>query len=162
MLSRLLSVYIIYNISMIIILAADHAGFEMKEYVKQFLEKGGHTVEDVGAHTLDPDDDYPAYMRAAASALLKTPDAVGVVFGGSGQGEAMVMNRHKGVRAIVYAASNPDIVKTGREHNDANVLSVGTRFLSTTQVGVAVEVFLATAFSEEERHQRRIEQIDSK
>lgn len=145
-----------------IILAADHAGFDMKERVKQFLEKAGHTVEDVGAHKLDPDDDYPAYMQAAAKLLLKTPDSFGVVFGGSGQGEAMVMNRHKGIRAIVYAGSNPDLAKTGREHNNANVLSIGARFLSVTQAEVAVEVFLSAAFSAEERHQRRIEQLDAK
>ena len=145
-----------------IILAADHAGFEMKEHIKQFLEKNGHAIEDVGAHALDPDDDYPAYMQAAAELLLKTPDSIGVVFGGSGQGEAIVMNRYKGIRAIVYAASNPDLAKTGREHNNANVLSVGARFLSTAQAEVAIEVFLSTAFSEEERHQRRVEQIDAK
>lgn len=144
-----------------IILATDHAGFEMKEHVKQFLEKNGHTVKDVGAQTLDPDDDYPKYMHLAAEMLLKTPDAFGIVFGGSGQGEAMVFNRKSGVRAIVYVASNPDIVKIGREHNNANVLSVGARFLSVAQVEVAVEVFLSTAFSSEERHERRIKQIDS-
>ena len=143
-----------------IILATDHAGFDLKEHIKQFLEKGEHTVEDVGAHSLDPNDDYPAYMQKAVKVLLKTPDAVGVVFGGSGQGEAMVMNRHRGIRAIVYAASNPDVVKIGREHNDANVLAIGARFLSTTQAEVAIEVFLSTAFSEEERHQRRIKQMD--
>ena len=144
-----------------IILATDHAGFEMKEHVKRFLEKNGHAVKDVGAHTLDPDDDYPKYMRLAAEMLLKTPDVSGVVFGGSGQGEAIVLNRMKGIRAIVYAGSNPDIAKVGREHNDANVLSVGARFLSVAQVEVAVEVFLSTAFSGEERHERRIGQIDS-
>ncbi|MCY4577198.1 MAG: RpiB/LacA/LacB family sugar-phosphate isomerase [Candidatus Kaiserbacteria bacterium] len=146
---------------MTIILATDHAGFAMKEHLKRFLEKGGHTFEDVGAHALDPDDDYPMYMQAAAEMLLKTPNSVGIVFGGSGQGEAMVLNRYQGIRAIVYAASNPDLVKTGREHNDANVLSVGARFLSPMQVEVAVEVFLSTIFSAEERHQRRIEQIDA-
>ena len=145
-----------------IILAADHAGFKLKKHIKQFLKEGGHTVEDVGADALDPDDDYPIYMKAAAKALLKTPDAIGIIFGGSGQGEAMVINRHQGLRAIVYAASNPDVVKVGREHNDANVLAIGARFLSATQAEVAVEVFLATAFSEEERHERRIKEIDTK
>ena len=143
-----------------IILAADHAGFEMKEYVKRHLESAGHTIEDVGAHSLDLDDDYPVYMQKAVRLLAADDSAVGIVFGGSGQGEAMVMNRHKGIRAIVYVASNPDIAKIGREHNNANVLSVGARFLSATQAWVAVEVFLSTSFSEEERHQRRIEQID--
>lgn len=144
-----------------IILATDHAGFEMKEHIKRFLEKHGHTVKDVGAHALDPDDDYPQYMLAAAKALLDTPDSFAVVFGGSGQGEAMVLNRQRGIRAIVYAGSNPDIAKVGREHNDANVLSVGARLLSVAQVEVAVEVFLSTTFSHEERHVRRIAQIDS-
>ena len=145
-----------------IILAADHAGFDMKEHIKQFLEKNGHTFKDVGAYVFDSDDDYPKYMQDAAKMLLKTPDAVGVVFGGSGQGEAMVLNRYRGIRAIVYTSSNPDIVRVGREHNDANVLSVGARLLSVAQVEVAIEVFFSTAFSGEERHRRRIEQIDSK
>ena len=145
----------------IIILATDHAGFALKEHVKQFLEKNGHTVKDVGAHALDPDDDYPKYMQAAAKMLLSTPDSFGIVFGGSGQGEAMVMNRRQGIRAIVYTTSNPDIVKVGREHNNANVLSMGARFLSVAQAEVATEVFLSTAFSNEERHERRITQIDS-
>ena len=144
-----------------IILAADHAGFEMKEHVKRFLEKSEHIVKDVGAYTLDLDDDYPKYMRLAAEMFLTAPDAFGIVFGGSGQGEAIVLNRSQGIRAIVYAGSNPDIAKVGREHNDANVLSVGARFLSVAQVEVAVEVFLSTAFSDEERHRRRIKQIDS-
>lgn len=144
-----------------IILATDHAGFEMKEHVWHFLEKNGHTVHDVGAHALDLDDDYPQYMREAAKMLLNMSDSFGVVFGGSGQGEAIVLNRHKGIRAIVYNTSNPTIVKVGREHNDANALSVGARFLSVAQVEVAVEVFLSTAFSGEDRHERRIKQIDA-
>ena len=144
-----------------IILATDHAGFETKEYIKRFLEKSGRTVKDVGAHALDPNDDYPQYMQSAADMLLRIPDSLGIVFGGSGQGEAMVMNRRPGIRAIVYASSNPDIAKVGREHNNANVLSIGARFLSVAQAEVAVEMFLSTAFSDEERHVRRIEQIDS-
>ena len=144
-----------------IILAADHAGFAMKEHIKHRFEKTGYTVEDVGAPTNDPDDDYPMYMKKAAAAITAAPGSFGIVFGGSGQGEAIVMNRHAGIRAIVYAASNPELVKIGREHNNANVLSVGARFLSEEQAWVATEVFRKTAFSEDERHQRRLGQIDA-
>ena len=144
---------------MTIIVAADHAGFTMKEHMKEHLEKQGRVVEDVGAHSFDADDDYPLFMRAAAERVAGS-DAVGFMFGGSGQGEAIVANRVHGVRALVYAASNPDLVKVGREHNDANMLSFGARFLSREQVAVAVDLFLSVSFSGDARHVRRIAQID--
>ena len=147
--------------TMKIILATDHAGFAMKEHIKGYLTRAGHAVEDVGAHTLAPDDDYPVYMQKAAKLIAGADDTVGVVFGGSGQGEAIVLNRFRGVRAMVYAVSNPELVKVAREHNNINALSIGARSVSNTQAEVAVEIFLATSFSGEERHQRRIDQIDT-
>ena len=145
---------------MTVILAADHAGFEMKEHIKSFLEEKGYTVEDVGAHRFYPTDNYPKYMKLAAEHMTKTEHAVGVIFGGSGQGEAMVVNRVQGLRALVYVAHNPEIVTVGRQHNDANVLSVGSRFITNKQAEEAVELFLTEPFSHEDRHERRVRQID--
>jgi ribose 5-phosphate isomerase B len=146
-----------------IILASDHAGFAHKEAVKKFLQDKGTTVLDVGAHELVEGDDYPTYMAAAA---IKVAEDMGggtkaIIFGGSGQGEAMVANRFPGVRAVVWYGGSMDIVKLSREHNDANVLSIGARFVGQEEVVKAVELWLATAFSGEERHQRRIGQIDA-
>ena len=143
---------------MTIIIAADHAGFEMKERIKVYLEKEGHIVEDVGAHSFDPNDDYPFYMKEAAKRVVGS-DVVGIVFGGSGQGEAMVMNRFSGIRAMVYAAPDLELIQVGREHNDANVLSVGARFLSYAQAEAAVVLFLSTPFPGDARHVRRIANV---
>ncbi len=146
-----------------IILASDHAGFAHKEAIKKFLQDKGATILDVGAHELVEGDDYPTYMAAAA--LKVAEDAKGgtraVVFGGSGQGEAMVANRFPGVRAAVWYGGNDEIIKLSREHNDANILSIGARFASEDEAKNAVELWLATPFSGDERHQRRIGQIDS-
>ncbi|MDE2041402.1 MAG: RpiB/LacA/LacB family sugar-phosphate isomerase [Patescibacteria group bacterium] len=153
-----------------IILAADHAGFELKEAIKKFLEGRGEQVFDVGAHELKPEDDYPEYMTAAAMKVAS--DMKGqtraIIFGGSGQGEAMVANRFPGVRAVVWygggdsaSDSHESILKLSREHNNSNVLSIGARFVSEDQAKHAVLVWLETPFSNEERHARRIEEIDS-
>ncbi len=146
-----------------IILAADHAGFELKENIKSFLEKSGHQILDVGAHKLTEGDDYPTYMADAA--LKVAQDMVGetkaIIFGGSGQGEAIVANRFPGVRATVWYGGNNEIIKLSREHNDANVLSIGARFVSEEEAKNAVEIWLNTNFSGDERHERRNKQIDS-
>lgn len=151
-----------------IVLAADHAGYELKSSIKAFLEGKGYAVLDIGAHDLVPEDDYPVYMSAAA--LKVAEDIEGktraILFGGSGQGEAMVANRFPGVRAAVWYGSGDqssplDIIKLSREHNDANILSIGARFVSLDEAKKAVEAWLTTPFSEEERHQRRIMEIDS-
>lgn len=148
---------------MTIILASDHAGFALKESVKKFLQEKGNTVLDVGAHELVEGDDYPTYMAAAAIKVAE--DMKGqtraIIFGGSGQGEAMVANRFPGVRAAVYYGGNEEIVKLSREHNDANILSVGARFVNEEEVKKAVDLWLATPFSGEERHERRNKQIDA-
>jgi ribose 5-phosphate isomerase B len=151
-----------------IIVAADHAGFALKEVVKTFLEGNKYQVVDVGAHSLVDGDDYPTYMSAAA--LKVAQDIEGhtkaIIFGGSGQGEAIVANRYPGVRAAVWygggkTADNLDIIRLSREHNDANVLSIGARFVTEDEAKKAVELWLATPFSKEEKHQRRIEQINA-
>ena len=149
-----------------IILASDHAGFAVKEAVKEFFVreyKDKYSVLDVGAHELKPDDDYPIYMSAAALKVAEdiTGNTKAIIFGGSGQGEAMVANRFPGVRASVWYGGDQDILKKSREHNDANVLSIGARYVNEDATCDDVQVWLETAFSGDERHKRRIEQIDA-
>jgi len=152
---------------MTIYLAADHAGFALKEKIKKFLADRSYAVEDCGAYKLDPEDDYPDFIKKAAEAVAQCekgspsnssgqPQCRGIVIGGSGQGEAMVANRVKGVRAAVIYKFDKDIVKLSREHNDANVLSLGARFLKVKDALKAVKLWLDTPFSGEERHKRRI------
>ena len=145
---------------MTIFLAADHAGFELKEFIKKELESIGHTVVDKGAYALELGDDYPPYMKAAAEEVAKTAGSFGILFGGSGQGEAMEANRLRGIRAAVYYGGSHDILRLSREHNDANILALGARFLTEEQAKEAIMLWLDTKFSGEVRHARRIAQID--
>lgn len=149
---------------MTIYLATDHAGFELKEKIKIYLEElGGHEVYDCGALTLEPGDDYPEYIARAAEKVqfdaLHEP-AMAVVFGGSGVGEAIVANRFRHVRAVVYAGGPLDVIKLSREHNDTNVLSLGARFVTEAEAKQAVDLFFATPFSHAERHADRVIAID--
>lgn len=143
-----------------IYLAADHAGFALKEALKKYLSGKGHEVVDMGASTLDPNDDYPDFMKPAAEALALSlsngVDARGIFLGGSGQGEAMVANRVAGVRAAVLYNFDERAIKLSREHNDANVLCLGARFLTEPQTVAAVQLWLETPFSGEKRHVRRL------
>src|SRR3989344_2222965 len=107
-----------------ILLAADHAGFELKNEIRTFLEAEGFDVEDMGAHILDKDDDYPKFIVPAALRVAQDPEHLrAIIFGKSGNGEAMVSNRFPGVRAAVYHGKNLEIIRLSREHNDANGLS---------------------------------------
>jgi ribose 5-phosphate isomerase B len=108
----------------------------------------------------NPADDYPNFILPCAKKVAATPESRGVVLGGSGQGEAMAANRIKGVRAAVYYGGPMDIIKLSRLHNDANVLSLGARFVSVEEAQSALELWLKTPFSEEERHARRIQELD--
>jgi ribose 5-phosphate isomerase B len=143
-----------------IALASDHAGYELKEVLKAHLISGGHEVEDSGAHALDPADDYPDFIVPAAHMVSDGICERAIVLGGSGQGEAMAANRVAGVRAVVYYGEPSDIIRLSREHNDANVLSLGARFLSKEEAVSAVDAWLGTPFSEDERHARRIAMLD--
>lgn len=146
-----------------IYLATDHAGFELKEVVKKHLEENGNEVYDCGALTFEPGDGYPEYMARVAENVQKDAmhaPAMAVIFGGSGQGEAIVANRFRHVRAIVYAGGNLELVKLGREHNDANVISIGARFVTATEAIQAIDLFMSTPFSHDERHADRIVQIE--
>lgn len=144
-------------------MAADHAGFELKEKVKKYLESKGHEVVDMGAYEYIEEDDYPEYMIQAANQIATDPDGGtrAVIFGGSGQGEAMVSNRFPGVRAAVWYGGDVEILKKSREHNDANVLSIGARFVNEGTIEEEVQLWLDTAFSGEEKHSRRIVEMDS-
>ncbi|MFC1595219.1 ribose 5-phosphate isomerase B [Patescibacteria group bacterium] len=143
-----------------IYLGTDHAGFELKESIKQFLIEKGHDVEDFGASSFDKEDDYPDFIKPVAEAVARDPEqSRGIILGGSGQGEAITANRFKGVRAVVYYGGDIDIVKLSREHNNANVLSFGARFVSEQEAKQAIELWLSIEF-EGGRHQRRIDKID--
>lgn len=144
-----------------IFLASDHAGFDLKEKLKFFLQELGYEIEDMGNFVYDERDDYPDFILFAARKVAENPEQDrGIVLGGSGQGEAMVCNRIKGARAAVVYNYNEDIIRLSREHNNANILSLAARFLSEEEAKKAVKIWLETKFSGEERHQRRIAKLD--
>lgn len=146
-----------------IILAADHAGFKMKEAIKSHLSSKRLEVLDAGAHEFKDGDDYPVYMAAASMKVAEdmSGETRAILFGGSGQGEAVVANRFPGVRAAVWYGGSMEIVKLSREHNDANVLSIGARFVDEKTAKEAVDLWLETPYSGADRHSRRIQMIDS-
>ncbi|KKS37615.1 MAG: ribose-5-phosphate isomerase [Candidatus Sungbacteria bacterium RIFCSPLOWO2_12_FULL_41_11] len=144
-----------------IYLASDHVGFELKEKLKTYLQELGYGVKDFGAFKFDAEDDYPDFIRKAAEAVANDPEqGQGIILGGSGHGEAMVANRFKRVRAAVYYGGDEKIITLSREHNNANVLSLGARFLTEEEAKKAVKLWLETKFNNEERHVRRIRKID--
>lgn len=144
-----------------ILFATDHAGFELKNVLVEYVKTLGFGVEDMGAHTFDADDDYPGIMAPIGFKVGSNPEKYkAIILGGSGQGEAIVANRFPGVRAVVYYGKNLEIIKLSRQHNDANILSLGARFLTSDEAKEAVKLWLETPFSDEERHTRRINQID--
>ncbi|MEX0933732.1 MAG: RpiB/LacA/LacB family sugar-phosphate isomerase [Candidatus Paceibacterota bacterium] len=145
---------------MVIYVGADHAGFALKEALKVYLMEKGYEVNDMGAHEFKEDDDYPDLITPLAKKIVHEASAVGIIFGGSGQGEAMCANREKGVRAAVYYGGDENIIKLSREHNDANILSLGARFLNEEEAKEAITLWLETPFLDEERHARRIKKID--
>ena len=143
-----------------IYLATDHAGYELKETLKAFLTGLSHEVVDKGAFALDPGDDYPDFVRPCAEAVASDAGSFGIVLGSSGQGEAMVANHVSGIRAAVFYDGPMELVRLAREHNDANVLSLGARFISSEDAKTAVQTFIETPFSNAERHVRRIAKIE--
>lgn len=138
-------------------LGSDHAGYELKNHLVQWLTKAGHEPVDCGPHVFDADDDYPIFCLRAAERTAADPDALGIVIGGSGNGEAIAANKVKGVRAAL--AWSTETASLGREHNNANVISVGARMHSLDEAASFVETFLNTPFSHGERHQRRIDEL---
>ena len=153
--------------------ATDHAGLEEKNALLAFVrDELGYEVHDCGAYTYNKDDDYPDFIHCAARAVSEDPEhRKAVILGGSGQGEAMVANRHPGVRAAVYYGEptheqidadgvSMDMITSTREHNDANVLSFGARFLTIDEMKQALKRWLECSFSGAPRHMRRIQKID--
>ena len=140
-------------------LATDHAGLELKEKVKLYLSDLNYEVIDHGAYEYDALDDYPDFIFPCANAVSNDPESKGIILGGSGQGEAMAANRVKGVRAAVFYNGPDEIIKLSRQHNNANILSLGARFMSEEEMYEVIEVWLSTDF-ESGRHQRRIEKLD--
>lgn len=140
----------------------DHAGYALKESLLQFVQdEFGYEVEDCGASSYEEDDDYPDYIKVVSEYVSKNPsESRGIILGGSGQGEAMVANRFARVRATVYYGGNPEIITLSRAHNDANILSLGARFLTLDEAKEVVRQWLTLPFSNEERHIRRIHKID--
>ncbi len=145
-----------------ILIASDHAGFELKSKLIAVLEEMTLSVEDRGAFALDPNDDFPDFIGAVARCVSNDPENVkGIVIGGSGQGEAISANRFPQVRAAVFYGGPEEIVRLSREHNDANVLSLGARFMDFEEAKRAVTLWIGTPFSGDERHVRRIAKIET-
>ena len=144
-----------------VFLGTDHAGYELKNQIKIYLRELGYEVNDEGAFEFDANDDYPDFVEIVAKQVASDPvNHRGVIFGASGQGEAIVANRLPKVRAIVCYHHNLDIIKMSRLHNDANVLSIGAKYLDLAEAKEAIKVWLATEFSNEERHIRRLKKIE--
>ncbi|MEV1291900.1 ribose-5-phosphate isomerase [Pseudonocardia sp. NPDC049635] len=138
-------------------LGSDHAGFEVKGKLVDHLSGQGHEVVDVGAPTYDALDDYPAWCIETARRVVADPGSLGIVLGGSGNGEQIAANKVRGIRAAL--AWNEATARLAREHNDAQIIGVGARQHPFDEVVAIVEAFLATPFSGDERHQRRIDQM---
>ena len=150
--------------------ASDHAGFELKKVLIEYVKGLQYDIEDCGAYELNPDDDYPQFVVTAAKAVSQNPDDRAILIGGSGEGEAIVANRFKGIRAVVFygggreqmdeSGKTLDIIASSRMHNNANVLSLGGRFVDEEEAIRSVERWLTLPFPGEERHVRRIAKFD--
>ncbi|MGO1316318.1 MAG: ribose-5-phosphate isomerase [Cellulomonadaceae bacterium] len=138
-------------------IGSDHAGYDLKLHLVDHLRAAGHEVVDHGAYEYDPEDDYPAFCFAAAEATVADRGSLGVVIGGSGNGEQIAANKVKGVRAAL--AWNLETATLARQHNDANVVAVGARQHTEEDATAFVEAFLAEPFSGVARHQRRIDEL---
>jgi len=159
-----------------IYLGADHAGFVLKEKIKQWLKKSGYSFKDLGAQKYDPNDDYPDIVKKVADAVSHDPvNSRGIIIGGSGQAEMIVANKFPGVRCVLFytpavpteaadikgrKSNDPfEIIRLTREHNNANMLSLGARFLRENDALTAINKWLKEPFPNHERHARRINKI---
>jgi ribose 5-phosphate isomerase B len=138
-------------------LGCDHAGYELKNLLAEYLRNAGHDVVDHGAHDFDPDDDYPAFCFETAEGVIEEPGSLGIVLGGSGNGEQIAANKVPGVRAAL--AWSVETAQLAREHNDANVVGIGARMHTVDEAFQIARTFLETPFSGADRHQRRIDQL---
>jgi len=138
-------------------IGTDHAGFDLKNYLVTALTADGHDVVDHGPEAYDAEDDYPTYCIPAAEGAVSDPGSLGIVVGGSGNGEQMAANKVVGVRAAL--AYDTGTATLARQHNDANVISIGARMHTEEEALDLVRLFLSTEFSGDERHARRIAQL---
>lgn len=138
-------------------LGSDHAGYELKVHLVKHLAAAGHEVVDIGPTSYDPQDDYPPFCIETARRVLADEGSLGVVIGGSGNGEQIAANKVAGIRAAL--AYNTETAQLGRSHNNAQVVAVGGRMHTLDEATAIVETFLATPFSGDERHQRRIDLV---
>lgn len=137
--------------------ASDHGGFALKEEVKTYLQNEGYVVEDMGNTEMQPDDDYPDFIFPMAEQVAADGNSFGIVLGRSGNGEQIAANKVKGIRAAL--CTSPQMAMKAREHNNANVLSIGADYLDFEFAKEIIESFLTTSFSTDERHQRRIDKV---
>jgi len=142
-----------------IYLGTDHRGYELKEKIKEWLSEWGYKYEDMGAHEYNKDDDYPDFISLVGEKISADPSSRGIILGGSGQGEAVVANKYKGVRAAVYYGGSKEMIIHTREHDDANILSLAADFIEEQDAKEVIKLWLDTSFPGEERHVRRLEKI---
>ena len=138
-------------------IGGDHAAYDLLQDLVAFLEAEGHEVTNHGPHTMDAEDDYPVFVLRAAEAVAADPESLGVVLGGSGNGEQMAANKVKGIRAALCYSE--ELATLAREHNNAQVISIGARMSAVDEAKAMVAAFLATPFSGAPRHQRRIDMV---
>lgn len=159
-----------------IYIGSDHAGYALKEKLKEFLGSLEYEIIDKGAFSFNPEDDYPDFVTPVAVSVANETESMGVVIGGTGQGEAMCANKIKGIRAALFYGpilakdavdisgrlSNDlyEIIRLARLHNNANILALSNRFLSENEAKEAIKLFLETKFENDERHARRISKFD--
>ncbi|TWE13430.1 ribose-5-phosphate isomerase [Rudaeicoccus suwonensis] len=140
-------------------IGGDHAAYEMGRALVQWLGDEGYDVVDHGATTYDAVDDYPVFVLRAAQGVAQDPGSLGIVLGGSGNGEQMAANKVEGIRAAL--CYTPELAQLARQHNDAQVISIGGRFTTIDEAKAMVKVFLETPFSGEPRHQRRLDMVSA-
>ena len=153
-----------------IFIGTDHAGFGFKEKIVEYLRGHGYQVEDKGARLYNEEDDYPDFVMPVAEEISRDPNnTLGIILGATGQGEAMAANKYPHVRAVVYYGSpksvvddEADVIIRSRQHNDSNILSLGARYLTEDSALAAVQLWLKTEYSNEERHIRRLGKIEKK
>jgi ribose 5-phosphate isomerase B len=138
-------------------LGSDHAGFELKAAIVAWLNEAGHEAVDCGPASYDPEDDYPVYVLRAAQGVIENPGSLGIVIGGSGNGEQIAANKVHGIRAAL--AWTTETAQLARQHNDANVLSLGARQYSLADAVSFAKTFVETPFSGEPRHARRLAEV---
>ncbi|MEK7616191.1 MAG: RpiB/LacA/LacB family sugar-phosphate isomerase [Patescibacteria group bacterium] len=144
-----------------IYLGTDHRGFELKEKIKLWLKEWNYDFEDCGALEYDPKDDYPDFVHRVGKKVSADPDnSFGIVLGHTGQGEAIVANKYKHVRAALYYGKLLDMIKLAKEHNHTNVLSLSATYITEGEAKEAIKLWLETKFTFEERHVRRIKEIE--